>query len=224
MRPGVQRLLSATRTLHIYLSLLGLGLLMFFAVTGFMLLHKESFGVDNSQEKPGPTGTMPGWLAAARDEQKIEDFIRKNFFIRAERKKDDKLDFEQPELVMSFERAGQSTAVKITPRKATTEARSETEATLPATSTTQPAAAADYDVVVTHDVKSVAGLLADLHTARSVGRVWRLCLDGAAILLMAASLTGLLVWLGLPKRRVLGLAATIVGVAACAAVYVWLVV
>ncbi|MEO8479908.1 MAG: PepSY-associated TM helix domain-containing protein [Gemmatimonadota bacterium] len=65
--------------------------------------------------------------------------------------------------------------------------------------------------------------LDDLHRGKDTGRAWRLVLDASSILLLLASVTGIVMWLALPKRRQGGLIALGVSIALLAAVVVWLV-
>ena len=63
----------------------------------------------------------------------------------------------------------------------------------------------------------------DLHMGRDSGGSWSLLIDVTAWLMTFVSISGMALLLALPKRRRLGLAAMAVGLAACIAVYVWLV-
>jgi hypothetical protein len=71
--------------------------------------------------------------------------------------------------------------------------------------------------------RGVFGLLARLHTAREAGAAWRLLLDITAILLVIASITGLVLWQSLSKRRTIGAIAlgfTVIGIVLVYAVFV----
>jgi hypothetical protein len=73
-------LLKWARTLHVYLTLFGFVLLLFFAVTGFMLNHEDWF-------LPGQrtTGTMPTELIAVPDNRDaIIDKLRDEFDVRGD--------------------------------------------------------------------------------------------------------------------------------------------
>jgi hypothetical protein len=65
--------------------------------------------------------------------------------------------------------------------------------------------------------------MSDLHKGTGSGGWWRLLIDGAAIFLMFASLSGLVLWIALPKRRALGIVALVVSVALCLGCYLLLI-
>ncbi len=62
--------LKWSRTLHIYISLLGLALFLFFAVTGIQLTH-ESFGLDEATASETSFSITPAAAKAAQREQII---------------------------------------------------------------------------------------------------------------------------------------------------------
>jgi hypothetical protein len=66
----------------------------------------------------------------------------------------------------------------------------------------------------------VAAVLTDLHMGHGSGKAWRWVIDAASILLLAASLTGLTLWISLPRRRRVGLAALTVGLLVTVMTYV----
>ena len=47
-----RRFLSLCRTLHVYLTMLGVVVMLFFSVTGVMLNHKEWFGLKEKERMP----------------------------------------------------------------------------------------------------------------------------------------------------------------------------
>lgn len=65
--------------------------------------------------------------------------------------------------------------------------------------------------------------LDDLHRGKDTGVPWRWVLDASAVLLFLGSLSGILIWWALPRRRKWGVAALIGGTVAVAAVYYWMV-
>ena len=66
-------------------------------------------------------------------------------------------------------------------------------------------------------------LLTDLHKGAYAGRSWKWVIDGTAVLLVLGSLTGLILWISLPRRRALGILALSVGLLSSVATY-WLLV
>ena len=55
------------------------------------------------------------------------------------------------------------------------------------------------------------------------GTAWSWLIDLSAILLLLGALTGITLWIALPKRRTLGLIALGLGVGVCVAVYLLIV-
>ena len=69
-------------------------------------------------------------------------------------------------------------------------------------------------------VPRIVGIwLTDLHKGSNAGGPWGLIIDGVSILLLFISLMGLILWLSLKKRLLVGLVAAFAGMAAFAAVY-----
>jgi hypothetical protein len=60
----------------------------------------------------------------------------------------------------------------------------------------------------------------DLHRGKDTGIAWRWVLDLSAALLFLGSLSGILIWWALPRRRKWGVAALIGGTMLVAAVYI----
>src|SRR5262245_48101121 len=71
-------LLKWLRTLHIYLSLLALVLLLFFALTGFLLNHEEWFSLREPVTRT-VTGTLPVELLAEPDRLATAERLRADF-------------------------------------------------------------------------------------------------------------------------------------------------
>lgn len=66
--------LKWARTLHIYFSLMGLLMFLFFALTGIMLTH-DSFGLDQSQSSVTQT-TLPPAITATGDQAAVVSQLR----------------------------------------------------------------------------------------------------------------------------------------------------
>ena len=75
-------------------------------------------------------------------------------------------------------------------------------------------------VTVTVEGKGMVIRLDDLHRGKDAGRAWSLIIDASAVLLLLGSLTGIMMWFALPRRRKLGVASLLIGVGVCAAIYV----
>jgi uncharacterized protein len=178
------------RTLHIYLSILGLAAIFFFAVTGFMLNHDDWFGA----AVPRVTtidGTMPADLLQKMDRLLIVEELRRSFGATGPLNTFE--DHGPDPLRVVFKHPGYSA-----------------EATIDRTT-----GKTGMEIQTT----GVAGLLMDLHRGTFAGKWWGLCIDIAAVLLALASATGLILWLYLPRRRKLGLIALVIGVALCLSAY-----
>jgi uncharacterized protein len=179
------RFTALMRTLHIYLSVLGLVLVLFFSVTGFMLNHDDWFGFNPPHERK-IEGTLPADLVPKLDRLLIVEELRKSYKATGP--------------LYSFE--DQADPLRVVFKHPGYNA----EATIDRTT---------GQTTMTIQTTGVAGLLMDLHRGTFSGKWWSLCIDIAAVLLAVASATGIVLWLYLPKRRRLGLVALVVGLALC---------
>jgi hypothetical protein len=180
---------AVSRTLHIYLTMLAFVLMMFFAVTGVILNHEDQFGVGDA--KPVEvTGTVP------------VAFLR------------------EPDRLMVVERL--RSAFRATGAVSTFDADSQTvrvELRGPGRHTAAEIDRATGKATVTIERKGVLMRLDDLHRGKDSGAAWSWVLDASAALLFLGSLTGILMWFALPRRRKLGVAALVASLVICAAIY-----
>ncbi len=181
------------RTLHIYISMLGLILVTFFAATGFMLNHEEWFGYAEPQTVTH-NGTIPPALLEGPDKLAIVELLRKDLGATGAM---DSFEVNDDELSVIFKSPGRRSQATITRPSGKTE--------------------------VAIDTHGVIGRLVELHRGVEAGPAWRLVIDATAILLLIIGLTGFILWLSVPKWRPLGLTAAGVCVAVCALVYFTLV-
>ena len=79
------------------------------------------------------------------------------------------------------------------------------------------------EVVVKIERRGFLVRLDDLHRGKDTGTAWRIVLDASAVLLFVGSLTGILMWFALPRRRMWGLAALISSTVILVAIYFLLV-
>jgi hypothetical protein len=182
-----------SRTIHIYISMLGLLSVIFFSVTGIMLNHEEWFGY----EEPHITkkeGTLPEAMAKEPDKLVIVEKLRKDFGATGAL---DSFEIEDDHLTLSFKSPGR-----------------HTDATIQR---------ADGHAEVSLESHGFCGRFVDLHRGTDAGPGWRLVIDATAVLLLITCGTGLLLWCLVPKWRPLGLTAVAVCVIVCAAVYFALV-
>jgi hypothetical protein len=66
--------------------------------------------------------------------------------------------------------------------------------------------------------RGAAGMVGDLHRVQNAGW-WRWCMDAAAVALAIGSITGIVLWASLRRRRRLGLALLVLGTAAAVGIY-----
>src|SRR5262245_56610703 len=79
MAPLHRWLLKWARTTHLYVTLFGLALLAFFAVTGFMLNHEDGFSTPEPHTRLA-TGTVPPeMLQTPVDRLAVVEMLRKDF-------------------------------------------------------------------------------------------------------------------------------------------------
>ena len=200
-----RRLLNWTRTLHIYLTMAATVLLMFVAVTGFMLNHKEQFGLAESTLAEHAL-EVPYALVEQADKLAIAELVRARFGeigIIADKKD---ISIDESEIRLTFRKPGQVTTLTIQ--------RPAVES--PDMVVAQPQS---VEALVEIESRGVKGILADLHKVKPENSAWKWVMDAAAIVLFLAAFSGIALLLALPRRRVLGLAALMLGTGACLLVY-----
>lgn len=182
-----------TRTLHIYVSMLGLCAILFFAATGFMLNHEEWFGFEEPSVRT-VEGTLPAAILTGPDELAVAESLRK--------------DFHATGLVDSFETYDDEIVVVfVSPGR-------RVQATI---------ARPDGETELELESHGIAGRLVDLHRGGETGAAWRFLIDVTSVILVFAALSGLLLWSFVPKWRTIGLGAAIFSLAICGVVYFLLV-
>ena len=185
---------SWTRTIHIYVSMLGLLAVIFFSVTGIMLNHEEWFGFETPRIVHRE-GTVPEAMTREPDKLAIVEKLRKDFGATGAM---DSFEIEEDRLHVVFKSPGR-----------------RTEATLQR---------ADGHTEVELESHGFGGRLAELHRGTEAGPGWRwVVIDGTAVVLLITSFTGLILWCLVPKWRPLGLIALAVCLVLCGVVYLVLV-
>jgi uncharacterized protein len=150
-------------------------ILLFFAGTGFTVNHQDWF---NKQQKTVQSrGVLDsGWVKGNVDKLQVVEFLRRKDGLHGAL---DDFRIDDSQCSVSFKGPGYEADVVI------------------------DRAAGSYDITETR-----AGLIAilnDLHKGRDAGRSWSRIIDLSAILMIAVSLTGLILLLYLHKRRMAGL-------------------
>ncbi len=186
MRVTTRGALKLARTVHIYISLLGFLMFLFFAVTGVMLNH-DSFGWDVSRSNEF-TVWLPHDVARNGDERAVVQALRAATGISLGLSQ---YSAQAGDIEATFAGPGKRTQAVIEKRSGVAR--------------------------VTVEDRGATAMLGDLHKGAASGAVWKAILDAASVLLGISSLTGLVMILGLPKRRRLGILAAVAGTAACVA-------
>ncbi len=168
MNARFRTLLSWTRSLHIYASLLSFCLLFFFTVTGWLLVHAESFGLDrvntSRQSLDIPLGITESSLVE---------------WMRGERLAAGQV-LEMGDRMVQFRRAGESVYAEFD--------------------------LASRRMEITKESSGVIGRILDLHRNSLDSRVGRWIADLCAGLFLILSLSGLILWIPLSRRRRIGIA------------------
>jgi hypothetical protein len=193
MRLNLQKALRGVRTLHIYLTMMALLLLLFFGATGFMLNHADWFGLEEVRTKTA-RGALPQKMVDDLDRLAIVEKLRSAFGAQGAL---DTFEVEPDQLRVVFKRPGSRTEAAIARKDGRLEATSESH--------------------------GAAAVMTDLHMGHGAGRAWRWVIDVTSLLLLGAALSGLTLWISLPSRRRVGLAALVVGLFASVLTYALLV-
>lgn len=184
------------RWLHIYLSMVSFGILLFFAVTGITLNHQDWFsGQVRTTQYRGQTQLKWVKTADAKDVAKLEiaEYLRRTHNIRSALS-DFRIDDSQ--CTVSFKGPGYSADAFI-----------ERET-------------GRYELTETR--QGFVAVVNDLHKGRDSGAAWAVIIDVSAALMVLVSLTGLVLIFFLQKRRLSGLIAIGIGAVICCLVYlIW---
>lgn len=189
-----RQLLKWSRTLHTYLSMLAVVLFFFFGATGFMLNHPGWFGVETTTTTESQT-TVPQEIVDRQDKLMLVEHLRAAGVSGAIQPFDWPTEGEVFHLAFKSPRSQTDVDIELETRQA----------------------------AIATETRGFAGMVSRLHTAREAGPAWQLLLDVAAVLLVLASLTGIVLWQSLPKRRALGIIALVISVASVVVVYALLV-
>ena len=192
------RLAALMRWLHIYLSMFGLAVILFFSLTGVTLNHPDWFtsGAERSVEAEGTLN--PGWLRPAPpappgqvvNKLEVVEHLRKAHGLRGALAE---FRVDEGECLVSFKGPGYAADAFI------------------------DRGTGGYKLTETsHGWVAVVN---DLHKGRDTGPVWSAVIDGSAVLMTVVSLTGLVLLFYLKLRRKPGLVITLVGAVAAVATF-----
>lgn len=191
--PINRTILAWTRTIHIYLTMAALGLMLFFAVTGFTVNHEDWFGATTPHTR-NVSGTTPAELIKAQDKLRIVEHLRSAFGVSGAMSD---FDSDDETYHVVFKGPGRVCEASI--------------------------ARADGKTEVEIKSFGLVGRINDLHRGRDSGEGWRWMIDASAALIVLACVTGVILWLALPKRRKLGIVALVLGILGTVAFYVMVV-
>lgn len=189
MKSLIRNIHIISRTLHIYMTLLALMMILFFSISGFILNHQEWFAADTISQRT-ETITLPEEIYRHGDRLVVVEYLRNHAHARGQ--------------VAHFDQNEEEIKIIFTGPGRRTEAFIEKN---------------DGRAEITHDTQGLAAILMDLHQGKGTGMAWKLILDISVGLLFLGSITGLILFLVLPRRRIPGTIALIAGTLACLAVY-----
>lgn len=181
-------LVTACRAVHIYLTMLGLLVMLLFSITGLTIHHEDWFGALTPRVTES-RGQVPPAMIAPRDDRRIIAHLREAFGIRGAMSSFADTD---DAFVVAFREPGQTWEISI--EKTTGRATAQ------------------------HEQFNFATIINNLHRGRFTGPAWGWVIDLSAVLIVLACATGFVLWLALPKRRQLGIAFLVVGTVATMAV------
>ena len=181
-----------SRWLHIYLSMVSFGIVLFFAVTGLTLNHAEFFnGEAKTIQSKGHVDAS--WVAEDVKKLEVVEHLRSADGVKSAMS-DFRIDDAQCQV--SFKGPGYTADAFI------------------------DRTTGNYDLTVVRS--GIVAVMNDLHKGRDTGAVWSNIIDVSASLMTLVSLTGLVLIFFLQKRRMNGLIAVGIGAILCLIVYwVW---
>ena len=196
------RVASAARWLHIYLSMAGLFVLLFFSVTGVTLNHPEWFGVGPEHTSEAEGTLEPRWVKVLDSENptravsklEVVEHLRRAHGVRGALAG---FTIDERECVVTFKGPGYSADAFI--ERGTGGYR------------------------LTQMSHGFLATINDLHKGRDTGPVWSAVIDLSAVLMILASLTGLVLLFSIKRRRLAGFVTALVGMALVMAVVYLLV-
>ncbi len=183
-------LLTACRAVHIYLTMLGLVVMLLFGITGYTINHEDWFGALTPRVVESE-GQVPLPLLAQNDDLRLVEHLRQTLKLRGAMTSFADLD---DEIAVSFKEPSETWEISIMKATGKLTARQEL-----------------YNFTAT---------INNLHRGRHTGMAWRWVIDFSAVLIVLACVTGFVLWLALPRRRQLGIAFLVVGtIATMVAIY-----
>ncbi len=207
-------LLKTARTVHVYVTLFGLMLILFFAITGFMLNHIEWFLPNEPQTRIEsrnlpldrfPNRKLPDAGDTTGDlKLVVVEALRKEFGITGELSSFDNGDDDQ--IVVGFKRAGGEAECRINRENASTEVEQRFQG---------------WAIVMTDLHRGNRGNVTN--EPKFTGELWTWVIDITCVMLLIISATGLFLWWSLKSRGKWGGILLLLGGTATFVVYYWFV-
>jgi len=206
MESGSGRVAEAARAIHVCVAMFAAVVLILFAVSGFMFLHAEMFGIDSADQANvvTPAAKMPVEVADKASRQEVIDRLDKQFGVSGTVERFDVYtlggeEFGSDAGVIDLVLRNPSGSVTVLISRKTGELRMTTRR------------------------MNLAAVLGNLHRGKSTGQGWRGMINLVAACLLAACATGITICLADPKRRTLGLIALVAGLVVWIGAYIFLV-
>ena len=192
-----KRTASASRWLHIYMSMVSFVIVLFFAVTGFTLNHADWF--DGKETIKKFTGNVQVKWVKVKDTAAVAKFEIIKSIKHDHAVKGEVSDFiiDDDQCMVYFKGPGYSADVTINRDNG------------------------EYKVKETS--MGLVALINDLHKGRDTGKKWSVLIDVAAIFMALLSLTGIIMICFMKKKRLSGFIWLGVGALACYLVYYFMV-
>lgn len=186
--------LNFCRTIHIYLTMLGLAAMLLFGITGFTAYHEDWFAAAGPKHSTSREAITPTDLIEKKDSLRIVEHLRSTFRINGAMTE---FDDEDDRYGIRFKEPGALWEVQVEKQDGRTTAKC--------------------------DAYNFWAVINNLHRGRYSGRAWGWVIDLSALLIVLACFTGVILWMVLPRRRKIGTAALLLGTLITFAVYWWLV-
>ncbi|GGJ31770.1 PepSY-associated TM helix domain-containing protein [Deinococcus roseus] len=182
-RPLKVRVYALMRSLHLYISMFSLLIILFFAGTGITLNHPEwVFGSD--MVRKDFSGNLPAdWKKDGKiDPLGVAEFLRETHHLKGKAQ-----DFQEgdTESSLSFKAPGYSADAFVDMKHGT------------------------YTLAV--DAQGAVAAMNDLHRGKNAGSVWAKAIDFSSIFLILISVTGIALMLYMKKVRLVALITIVVG-------------
>ena len=211
MSPAYRFVVKWARTTHLYLTLFALALLLFFAVTGFMLNHESWFVPDRPRETVVPC-TMPlEWMAEPKKhELEIVERLRGQYgaigALTTEESAEEPrslLEIADDEIRATFKRPGTQVGVVLYRVEKTVSAKRNDEWI------EEVRSVGTGELIF--KTKGFNGFIVDLHRGKDTGAPWKFIIDFVAVVYVVVAATGLVMWRSLKGRGKYGWVVALLG-------------